>query len=74
MSSWHHFKVGRRKLAVGFGLFPYMNTKSVTRRQDYIALPEGGRLVAVIAALQADNHSGPPWAFWHSNLGLDEYR
>jgi len=31
-----------------------MNTKSVARRQDYIAcrMPKGGRFVAVIAALR----------------------
>jgi hypothetical protein len=38
MSSWHHFDVGRRKLAVGYGLFSCMNTKSAARRQDHIAL------------------------------------
>jgi len=52
MSSWHHFKVGRRKLSKR--IRSSMNTKSVARRQDYIAcrMPKGGRFVAVIAALR----------------------
>ena len=68
-----------------------MNTKSVARRPDYIAfrVADGRRSLAVIAAIRAGNHTGPPWAFWHSKqapwgelkrvpgdyvyLGIDEF-
>jgi hypothetical protein len=47
-----------------------MNNKSVARRPDYIAfrLPQGGRFVAVIAAIRPGDQAVAPWAFWHSKL------
>ena len=53
-----------------FGLYSCMNNKSVARRQDYLAfrVVDGRRSLAVIAAIRPGNHTGLPWAFWHSKL------
>jgi hypothetical protein len=48
----------------------HLNNKSVARRPDYIAfrVADRRRSLAVIAAIRPGNHTGPPWAFWHSKV------